>query len=63
MELYIRLAFYSLLGEKKKKRLVLKSVKYVLYVIGLQMLISTIAAYVCETFVLTVGVFNAIVRT
>lgn len=46
MELHIRLAFYSLLGQKKGLYLYLK---YVVYVIGLQMLISTIAAYVCET--------------
>lgn len=48
MELHIRLAFYSLLGEKKK-RLVLIFVKCVLYFIALQMLISTVAAYVCDT--------------
>lgn len=47
MELHIRLAYYRF--AKRKKRLVLRPVKYVLYFIALQMLISTIAAYVCET--------------
>lgn len=47
MELHIRLAFYSLLGQKKKGLYLY--LKYVVYVIGLQMLSSTIAAYVCET--------------
>lgn len=46
MKLHIQLRFYSLLGEKKGLYLYLKSV---LYVIGLQMLISAIAASVCET--------------
>lgn len=32
--------------QEKKKRLVIRSVTYVLYFIALQMLISTIAAYV-----------------
>ena len=48
MELHSRVTFHSLLREKK--RLVLRSVKYVLYFIALLMLmlISTIAAYVCD---------------
>lgn len=50
MELHSRVTFHSLLIEKRKKRLVLRSVKYVLYFIALLMLmlIPTIAAYVCD---------------
>lgn len=45
--MHSRVTFHSLPGEKKK-RLLLRSVKYVLYFIALLMLIFTIAAYVCD---------------
>ena len=57
-----RTHFIDLPGRKKKKRLVIRSVKYVLYFLALQMLIFYHCCLRTWQFVLMVWVFNAIVR-